>query len=171
MQASRIPLPRTRSVRGGLSLLEIIVALAVLTGSAAILAQLVDLGSHHAERSAEITAAQTVAHNLLNELLAGVRPWEDSEAFQPVDIWSRWDYQLRLHPLGLGRLTAATITVVERPQAAVGSTAAPAEELAQLDPILGRRTYRLTRWIRQQHATELGEDGVDLSSSPLSPLS
>jgi hypothetical protein len=139
-------------------LLEIIVALAVLTGSAAILAQMIDLGARHAERSRQISEAQTLAHNLLNELLAEVRPWESTQAPQPVDLWRPWDYQLQIEPVGLGDLVAVTVTVVERVEAdASASVPAPAQAEAPAPDqtvLTQPRQYRLTRWVRRNMAAD-----------------
>jgi hypothetical protein len=155
MQTQRQRLSHHRAWRrAGLSLLEIIVALAVLTGSAAILAQMVDLGARHAERSRQISEAQTLAHNLLSELLADLRPWESTQAPQPVDLWSPWDYQLQIEPVGLGDLVAVTVTVVERVEA--GAPAAAPLEAPAPDPtvLTQRRHYRLTRWVRRKMAAD-----------------
>ena len=142
------------SMRRGLSLLEVIIALAVLTGTAAVLAQMVGLATRHAERARQITGAQTVAHNILHELLADLRPWETSNVFQPVDLWSPWDYQIRVDPVGVGDLVAVTVTVAER----VESEATRAGD-GSTDPrrVTSPRHYRLTRWVR--HAPEIDTFG------------
>jgi prepilin-type N-terminal cleavage/methylation domain-containing protein len=147
------PARRGTVLRRGLSLVEIIVALAVLTGSAAVLAQMVDLAARHAERSRQITEAQTIAQNILNELLANVRPWTPSVAAQPVDAWSPWDYQIQIEPVGVGDLLSVAVTVVQRPE----STAAPLgddQQPATRQLVTSRPHYRLTRWVRRTLSTD-----------------
>ena len=155
----------SRRVRA-MSLLELIIALAVLVGTASLLMQVVDLGSHHADRAQQITDAQTVAHNLMAEHLAGIRGWDATETYQPVDTWSPWEYQLRIAPIGFGDLASATLTVAPRANAPAPPTdgalpsvpsvpaSTPAEsptaQLSQLDTeSLRPGSYRLTRWIHK----------------------
>ncbi len=144
----------------GLSLLEIIVALAVLTGTAALLAQMVSLGVKHAECSREITEAQTVAHNLLNELLADLRPWDASASLQPVDAWSDWDYVLQVEPVGVGDLVAVTVTVARRTEEDASSTSSPVESSDQA-LVTSPRQYHLTRWVTRPQLVENSVSGLD----------
>jgi Tfp pilus assembly protein PilV len=130
--------------RSGISLLEIIIALAVLTGTAAILAQMVGLAAKHAERSQQISQAQTIAYNILNELMADLRAWDSSEAFQPVDPWTPWNYQLRFAPVGFGNIVAVTVTVAEqRGEAPMGPEVVVSDQ-TQID---NPRQFQLTRWV------------------------
>ena len=123
-------------VKRGLSLLEVIIALAILVGSAAVLAQLMDMGQRHALRTAEMTEAQTLCQNLLNELLAGELSWESTET-QPVDPFSAWDYSVQIEPLEDGMLSWVSIIVRQR----------PAEELVDADADApAALEFRLTRW-------------------------
>ena len=145
----------------GISLLEIIVALAVLAGSAAMLSQMVDLGSRHADRAMTIADAQTVAHNVLHELLTGQRPLVAAETPEPVDLWSPWDVAIELNQVGIGQLVAVTIRIT--PGVRDESTNVPNAELGHNgslgtagDPLVGHDamdsvqrppTFRLTRWM------------------------
>ena len=52
----------------GLSLIEVIISLAILVGSAAALTQLVDVGRRHAERAVEVTDAQSICRNVLDAI-------------------------------------------------------------------------------------------------------
>lgn len=122
-------------VKRGLSLLEVIIALAILVGSAAVLAQLMDMGQRHALRAADMTEAQTLCQNLLNELLAGEMSWESTEA-QPVDPFSAWDYSVQIEPLEDGMLSWVSVIVRQH----------PAEELADADAPAALE-FRLTRWV------------------------
>jgi Tfp pilus assembly protein PilV len=140
--------------RTGLSLLEIIIAMAVLTGSATMLAQIVGLGARHAERSWQISQAQAIAQNILNELLADMRPWETSDSFLPVDPWSKWDYQLQIEPLGISYLSKVTVTVTERADEAAADAGAERPRSIDQKEVTNRRQYRLVRWVRRETTTE-----------------
>ncbi|MCA9168682.1 MAG: hypothetical protein KDB23_13500 [Planctomycetales bacterium] len=170
---------RAATKSAGLSLLELIIALAILVGTSSLLLQLVDLGSRHSDRALQITDAQTVAHNLMAEMLAGLRPWDASETYQPVDSWSPWEYRLKLEPIGFGQLAAATLIVAPRtdmPVSLSGDAIAPvavsppvtaagdstATTLSQLDTEAIRPgSYRLTRWIRQASSSAASETDGD----------
>ncbi len=159
---------RQRAARGGLSLLEVIIALAVLAGSAAVIAQMVEMAVRRSTRSEERTEAVTLCHNLMNELVAGVRPWQNMASPQPVDLFSPWDYQVTVEPLGFADLAALTVVVSRREGAVAGGAATPgagaptmeampsapspaasgaegAESIASRDR---RPTYRWSRWVR-----------------------
>ncbi len=142
-------------------------ALAVLTGSAAILAQMVDLGARHAERATKISEAQEIAHNLMLEFVTGQRPWEPSETFQPVDLWSPWDYQMSVQPIGLGKLVSIRVTVVERQLDASGPVASPELTTAPVDSVDTRKRYHLVRWVRHELPTETAFDTSTGSDTPL----
>lgn len=146
--------------RRGLSLLEVIIAIGILAGSAALLSQMVDLGTRHIERAERITEAQALAHNLLNEMIVGTRPWQVLETPEPVDAWSAWDYRVSIDPVGLGELSRVTITVEERrdsPDAVSPNASAPNKPAIQRDDVLSPGAFRLVRWVR----------GVNLSADPL----
>ena len=150
----------------GLSLLEIIVALAVLAGSAVILAQMVDLGARHADRARTITDAQTAAHNLMAELELGNRPVVNTPA-EPLDAWSPWDVSIQVAPVGIGKLRSVTVSVFpgsRQPLALANSgrldlsteggsgkvlqdTHQPNQSALRDRSLDAPPTYRLTRWL------------------------
>ena len=81
--------PRARRIRTGLSLIEVIIAIAILVGSAAAISQLIDLAQRNAIRALDVTDAQTVCQNILHEVMTGMRPLEttrmrvDREDYRP----------------------------------------------------------------------------------------
>ncbi len=151
----------------GLSLLEVIIATAVLAASAAVIAQMVGVAVQHASRVTELTEAHTLCHNLMNEFVAGIRPWENVTAAQSVDPWTPWEYEVKIEPLGFANLSALTVTVMQRPTSMDGGDGAsplapPPSDSAStrseangaggqtLTGTDGRRRYRWTRWVRQE---------------------
>lgn len=62
------------TAKTGLSLLEVVLSLAILSVAAAYLAQSVFLATENAIRSQELTQAELVAESLMNQIVAGVLP-------------------------------------------------------------------------------------------------
>ena len=148
----------SRLPRTGLSLLEIIVALAVLAGSAVVLSQMIDIGSRPAERAAQIAEAQTVAHNLLHELLIQERPLTTNETPEPIDLWSPYDYTVLVEPVGIGQLLSVTVEIYRRqdatPEAMLEPLVQPVGERSGVDQLDRVADFRLTRWMRRPRATD-----------------
>jgi len=65
--------------RTGFSLMEVLLASAILLASVLVLAELANIGRHHAQRAADLSTAQQFASNKMNELLAGLAPVESTE--------------------------------------------------------------------------------------------
>ena len=63
---------RDRLQQQGLSLLEVVLALAILAGSFAILAQLVGIGLRAAGNARDLTQAQILAESMMSEISAGI---------------------------------------------------------------------------------------------------
>lgn len=76
-------------VRPGFSLLEVILALAILAASMAVLGQLVQFGMTNARRAEDMTQAAIICESILAEIVAGDRgltsefatPYEDNDTF------------------------------------------------------------------------------------------
>ena len=139
----------------GLSLIEVIIALAILVGSAAALTQLVDVGRRHAERAVEVTDVQSICRNVMNEVLAGVRPWEEVRR-QPVDPFTPWDCSIEIRPTDLVDLFSVTVAVME--PAGPGSNPLAMDEVDN-----SSRQYRLVRWVRRpiQESAEFNESNFE----------
>ena len=61
------------SVRSGLTLLEVMIALAILGTSLAALGELIRIGADAADRATELTEAQFICDSVLAEIKSGVR--------------------------------------------------------------------------------------------------
>jgi prepilin-type N-terminal cleavage/methylation domain-containing protein len=66
--------PRKIVRRRGLSLLEVVLALAILSGAFASLTQLVSTGLRAAANARDLTRAQIMAETVVSEIVAGVTP-------------------------------------------------------------------------------------------------
>ncbi len=65
--------------RSGFSLIEVILATAILMGSVVVLARLVGMGRDQATKASLQTKSQQLCENTMNELLLGLRPLEQVE--------------------------------------------------------------------------------------------
>ncbi len=77
--------------RRGLTLLEVILALAILAGAVAVLSQLSWSGLENARLAGDTIAAQLMAESLMAELIAGIHPLESMHD-QPVEFLT-FDWQ------------------------------------------------------------------------------
>ncbi|MCP4194624.1 MAG: prepilin-type N-terminal cleavage/methylation domain-containing protein [Planctomycetaceae bacterium] len=142
--------------RNGLSLIEVMIAMTILVGSAAVLSQLIDVGQRHATRATEISEAQAICQNLMVEILSGTRVWEESRP-QAVDPFVPWDFSVRVEPLGIGDLVAVSVTVSEQQDL----LSVPAQ--TDLPTSVNPREYRLVRWVRRPLNSEMSGDTVGFS--------
>lgn len=158
--------------RRALTLMEVIIALAVLAGCAAVLSQLVDLGQRNATRAIETTEAAVACENVMQELLAGIRPWETT-AREPVDRFSSFDCEIEIVPLEQSSLEAATVSVfvTDAPVEALAESAAPVRaEATTTMPADEYPVYRLVRWVfRPVSSSELDVTIPTLDNSSTIP--
>ncbi len=110
--------------RRGLTLLEVILALAILAGAVAVLSQLSWSGLEHARLAGDTVAAQLMAESLMAELMAGIHPLE-SVYDQPVEQLSfdgqpapaaesdpgRWLATIEVSPAPIGGMLHVAVTV------------------------------------------------------------
>jgi len=69
-------LVRTSSERSGFSLIEVIIATAILMGSAIVLARLAGMGRYQSQKAKLYSDAQQLCEQTMNELLLKLRPEE-----------------------------------------------------------------------------------------------
>ena len=141
-----------RRGRYGFSLLEVIIATAILAASAVMLMSMFSMGERHTARADERTIAQRLCQSKLDELLA------DSSQLLPVkaDIipqYPGWVWSLDVQPTALEGFVQLRVSVTRIPGMATGAdldlatkvdeAEAPAVETLPTEP-----TYSLTRWIQ-----------------------
>ena len=140
--ASRTRRRSARCRRRGFSLLEVVLALAILVAAIAVLGELVRLGLDNAAAARDLTQAQLLCESKLAELTSGViEPQSISNAAfaAEIDPEREWTYSIALSPLDLQGLISATVTVTEN----VSGERQP-------------RQFSLVRWLR--------DPGVELPS-------
>ena len=131
----------TRDERSGLSLLEVMLALAILGVSIAAVGELIRIGSISSQRARKSTVAQMLAESRMAELAAGIIP-PDPVADMPFEYYEGWTYTIERLELDQEGLVALQLTVQE-----VTNNAATAE------------SFSLTRWV------QLVEDNADVMAN------
>ncbi len=106
-----------RMRRSGLSLVEMLVAAAILLASVVLLSQLADVGTRHARQAESLANAQRICQNVLNEILSGAAPLEPLEDMPLLDE-PGWSYSVAFEPLPLPlenpQLGILRVTVTEQ---------------------------------------------------------
>lgn len=107
--------------RRGLSLLEVILALAVLAMAMTVLGQLIRIGARSASSAREVTRAKLLCESKLAEIAAGaVLPEPVREAALQED--PDWNYSIELEPTDRDGLVAVRV-IVQRADASEGDAA------------------------------------------------
>lgn len=101
-----------RRRRSGFSLLELILALAILALAVAAISQLVRLGLAHARYARELTKAELYCESTLAELAAGVIPLEGATGV-PIAQDPEWLYSVAVEPAEVNGLLVVTVTVYQ----------------------------------------------------------
>lgn len=111
------PSHRARVLRGraGLSLLEVILSLAILSGAIATIGELVRQGAQHAQIARDLTHAQIKCESLLAELQAGLLV---PESVSDVPIDDDWSYSMEVESLESDGVLIVRLTVSQNASAA-----------------------------------------------------
>ncbi len=139
--------PHAARRRRGLSLLEIILALALLAGFLTMLSDLVSVGTRSAAEARDLTRAQLICESILNEIVIGATP---AEAVQQAAVpgYEEWFYSVMILPLEEESLESVQVTVFRNDQ----SSARPVE-------------FSLTRWMIDPEIEEAASSQYDLESN------
>ncbi len=87
-----------RKKHSGLSLLEVLTALAIFMLSVVVISQMVDSGSRTALRAQKQTKAALLAESKMAELAAGIEPLESAPAQAYNDPEPGWSYSINVVP-------------------------------------------------------------------------
>ena len=122
-------------VSAGFSLLEVVLALAILTGAIAVLGEVVRTGVRNAQIARDQTQAQLLCESKLAEITAGIIPAESVQGAMfetnPVDDGEiPWLYSIELGAIDQEGLVAVRVTVAQ-----------------DLRPELRPVEFSLTRWM------------------------
>jgi type II secretion system protein I len=100
----------TTGRRRGLSLLEVILAIAILAGCIAAIGELVSLGTRQAEEARDLTTAQLLCESKIAEIAAGVVPAE-AVSSAPFENDPRWLYSVVINSLDDQSLLSVQVDV------------------------------------------------------------
>lgn len=127
--------------RHGMTLLEVMIAIAMLMGAVMALSRIAFLARRHAIASEDRTQTQLICQNIMQEILAGVRPLQTVSP-TTVEDNEQFEYTVDVAPLGGAPLIVVSVTVARLPSEDDLET----QPLTTSDEPL--RGYRLVRWIR-----------------------
>jgi len=140
--------PSDRWQRTGFSLLEVIIATAVLAGSAMVLMSLIGIGTRYGSKAEQRSLALTVAQTVLDEFLIDQTDFAESDQISgTVEGLRTLTYRLTISDIAgedksssasLAGLKRITIDVFDSPQVATGS---PVRPLCRLTRLVFQRQY------------------------------
>jgi len=103
---------RPKIFLGGFSLLEVILALAILAGALAILSEVARTAMSNAGRTRDLAEAQLLCESKLAEIQAGIEPAEPvSGALLETGKFPEWIYSIEIVPLDVEGLVEVWVTV------------------------------------------------------------
>jgi prepilin-type N-terminal cleavage/methylation domain-containing protein len=139
-----------RSPRAGFSLLEVMLAAAILVGSLVVLSELAAVGRQHIESAQDLGTAQRVCQSQMSKILAGLLQAESVQR-QEVEGEPGWLYSIETQSVDQPGLIAVHVTAIE-------------------DVAEGRRAreFTLVRWVRDSETASRGS-GADSTRSALPP--
>ena len=139
---------RRRLPRTGLSLLEVILAIAILGGALATIGQLIRIGARNAAEARDLTMAQLYAESQMNRLASGV------ELLDAISDAQYDDAGLYVYSVDVGAteqmgVMAVTVTVKQTPGTSI-------------HPV----SYTLTRWVADpEYAQSLADADAALKQA------
>lgn len=102
--------------RAGFSLLEVIIATAILMGSAVVLSRLAGMGREQANKAARYTTAQQVCEQTLHEVLMGLRSVEPIEKAPLLPLYGIFGMEDDRVDESADELTQETVLSSQEPQ-------------------------------------------------------
>lgn len=104
--------------RRALSLLEVMLALAILGGAVAVIGELTRSAARDAEEARALTTAQLLCEAKINELVARLLPAQavfdvPIEGLETVDSPGAWSYSMIVEPVGQSGLLSVSVTVAQ----------------------------------------------------------
>ena len=103
--------------RSGLSLLEVVLALAILGLALAAIGELMRIGSRSAEMARDLTTAQILCETKMSEIVIGLLPTTPiAEApIQDVGMGNDWLYAIETQMIDQAGLISIRVTVQQNP--------------------------------------------------------
>ncbi len=106
--------------RAGLSLLEVMLALAILGGSIAVVGELMRFGMRNAEAARDLSTAQVFCEAKINEIASGLLPPQaiantPIEEIANLDAAGLWLYSVDVQQIDQQGLISVTVSVFQDP--------------------------------------------------------
>ena len=110
--------PTRRSDRRALSLLEVMLALAILGGALAAIGELMRIGARNAEIARDLTKAQLICESTVAEVQLGFLPLQTVGPVPVSDLQYQleWLYTVTVQPIDQEGLTAVLVRVEQNPE-------------------------------------------------------
>lgn len=142
---------KDRSRRGGYSLMEVLLATAILLSSVLVLMELASIGRYYVQSVDGQSTAQMLCQTALNEILAGAEPLQEVED-RVFEDHPDWVYSVEIEPSDRPTLVAVRVTVRQQP--AEGPNGA----------VRGKpKQFSLVRWVPEE---DRHSDAKDSTSEP-----
>ena len=104
----------TRQSRRGLSLLEVVLAIAILGVALATIGQLIHIGGRNAVMARDLATAQLYCESTLNEVACGAI--EPTSGSGPLDDLGDWTYELTVEPTDQQNMLSVKVLVTQDPE-------------------------------------------------------
>lgn len=146
--------------RNGFSLLEVLLATALLFGCVVVLVELASIGREHAQSADALAVAQLACYSKMNALLCGAEPLETVEE-EPMDNLPGWLLSVELEEAEQAGIRVLRVTVAEEVEPAGGLGTLPgggASTNTYGNEEEKGRSFSLTRWIYDLKSAA-GSDG------------
>jgi type II secretion system protein I len=108
----------TSTSRRGLSLLEVMLALAILGGALAAIGELMRIGARNAEIARDLTTAQLICESTIAELQLGFIPMQSVGPIQVTDLQyqQEWLYSIKVEPIDQDGLSSVWVGIEQNPE-------------------------------------------------------
>ncbi len=102
----------------GLSLLEVMLALAILGGALAAIGELMRIGARNAEMARDLTTAQLICESTMAEIQLGFLPMQTAGpiAVEDAQYQQDWLYTIVAEPLDQEGLTSIWLQIEQNPE-------------------------------------------------------
>lgn len=106
------------SGRSGLSLLEVMLALAILGVSLAAIGELMRIGTRNAEMARDLTTAQLLCESTMAEIQLGFLAMQSVGPIQVTDVQYQqdWLYTIAIQPIDQDGLTSVWVQIEQNPE-------------------------------------------------------
>lgn len=142
--ASLKPAYKKSALRSGISLMEVVLALAILGIASAYLSQAMQIAAQNAIRAQRLTQAELVAESVMNQVIAGVIPAQPANwsPYTSSSTSSNWNYSLSIVTTEMQGTIGIQVAVQERVEGVVPDLQPPDLVTTRwiIDPSLGLDT-------------------------------